>query len=144
MYPSENDAIKMIKAFFDERDRKWEYTNLKGAVVYCRKCEDGIDVSCLRDACHGSFLPWGVFWHAVHILLVNGGKAPRGQANGQGIRLGDQQLPFHSVEGHVAHTVYGKQAGEPVFMRISPIAHILIGSGVCRNQRGDLELVDRP
>ena len=57
-------------------------------------------------------------------------------------RLGDPELSFISVEGHIAHVVYGKKAGNSVFWRITPISCILIWSGVCKAEPGNLLLID--
>lgn len=87
----------------------------------------------ISNFCHGVF-----FWQAVHVIIKNGGSAPRGDA--KGAKLGEKGLPLNSVEGSVANVIYGKHCGDSVFQRISPIAHILIGSGVCADKRGDLEI----
>lgn len=139
MYLTENDAIKKIKIFFAENDNRYTYVNQRNNQVDCKCLDEGIEVTCLADNAHKNFLPWGAFWHAVHIIHVNGGVAIRGNARE---RLGLNALPFNSVEGHVAHAIYGKQRGDSVFSRISPIAHILILAGVCVEQPGDLQLFD--
>lgn len=59
-----------------------------------------------------------------------------------GPKLGDPGLPLSSIEGHVAHTVYGKQVGESVFRRITPIACILIWTGICKAAPGELILIE--
>jgi hypothetical protein len=139
MYLTENDAIKKIMHFFAENGNRYSYVNKKEKQVDCKCLSEGIEVTCLADNAHKNFLPWGVFWHAVHIMHLNGGVASRGDASE---RLGSEALPFSSVEGHVAHVVYGKQREDSVFRRISPIAHILIATGVCVNQDGALQLLD--
>jgi hypothetical protein len=53
-------------------------------------------------------------------------------------RLGDEGLPLDSIEGHIAHVVYGKQIGDSVFRRISPIAAILVWAGICEDEPGEL------
>jgi hypothetical protein len=55
-------------------------------------------------------------------------------------KLGDKGLPLDSIEGHIAHVVYGKQVGETVFRRISPISAILVWSGLCNVSSGELIL----
>ncbi|MGZ5501275.1 MAG: hypothetical protein ACXWEW_09020 [Nitrososphaeraceae archaeon] len=144
MYLSENDSVNKIKNFFLTKENKYSYINQKGNEVTCKCLDDGVEVSCLVDSAHRNFLPWSVFWHAVHIMLINGGKAVRGNATNQGTKLGSIDLPFSSVEGHIAHVVYGKQVGDSVFRRISPVAHILIAAQVCIDQRGDLQLSHYP
>ena len=53
-------------------------------------------------------------------------------------KLGEEKLPLNSVEGHVASQIYGKQPGEWVFRRITPIAAILVWAGICEHRRGAL------
>lgn len=138
MYLSESESIVEIKQFFASRDKKYIYNNQKNNTVTCLMIEDGIEVDCLSDVGHKNFLPWGVFWQAVNIMLVNQGKAKRGLAT---YKLGSNELPCNSIEGHIAKVLYGKVEGNSVFRRMSPIAHILIASGICIDQRGDMELV---
>lgn len=83
-------------------------------------------------------LPWAVFNEAVRLLIRNGGRAPRGDALAG--RLGDRKLPLDSVEGHVAHSVYGKRTGDSTTRRITPIACILIWAGICEHAPGELIL----
>jgi len=138
MMTIESKAVTLVKIFFSENKGRFIYTNQKGNVVNCEVFDDGIIVDCLGNAPHKDFLPWGVFWHAVNVMMENGGKAPRGSAMNS--PLGGKNLPFNSVEGRIANVIYGKQEGEHAFQRISPIAHILKASGVCIDQTGDLEL----
>ncbi len=79
-------------------------------------------------------LPWMVFEETIHILRRQGGRAQRGDA--MGCKLGDPGLPLDSIEGHIAKTVYGKQIGDSVFRRISPVAAILIWAGLCDSAPG--------
>lgn len=97
--------------------------------------DEGIQVSNLRNQ---SLLSWEVFYKTIELLNQNGGKAIKGDAmNG---RLGDSKLPIDSIEGYIAYKVYGKEIGDSVFRRISPISDILIWSGICENDRGLLKL----
>lgn len=73
-------------------------------------------------------------------MIRNRGKAKRGRAMRS--RLGDPDLALDSVEGHVAHVVYGKRVGEVVFRRITPIACILIWAGICEAKPNELSLLD--
>ena len=84
------------------------------------------------------FLPWAVFVEAFKLMKGMGGRAMKGDAMQH--RLGTQGLPIDSVEGHIANRVYGKQTGESVFRRITPIACILIWAGICANEQGYLVL----
>jgi hypothetical protein len=98
--------------------------------------EGGIEVDNLGNQ---PFLPWCVFQEAVCVLIRNQGIAKRGDAMNS--RLGDERLPLNSVEGHIALVVYGKDIGESVFRRITPIACILEWSGICRSEPGKLILL---
>jgi hypothetical protein len=99
--------------------------------------EGGITVSNLPSQ---PFLPWAAFQEAVCALIRQGGRAKRG--NAMHAKLGELELPLDSVEGHVALTVYGKRPGDSVFRRITPIACILIWSGICKAAPGELVLRD--
>jgi hypothetical protein len=72
----------------------------------------------------------------VELLEQLGGAARRGDA--MNARLGEAGLPLDSVEARVAQVVYGKQPGETVFRRITPIACILIWAQICDPQPGQL------
>ena len=85
------------------------------------------------------FLPWAVFQEAVCVMIRAGGSAKRGDAMNH--KLGDPALSLDSVEGHIARVVYGKQFGDTIFRRITPVACILIWSGVCRAVPGELILL---
>ena len=76
----ESTAVAKIKSFFEENGNRFEYDNQARNHVTCRKLEDGIEVDCLADNGHKDFLPWGVFWVAVNVMLENGGIARRGNA----------------------------------------------------------------
>lgn len=56
-------------------------------------------------------------------------------------RLGSPRLPLDSIEGRVALEYYGKQVGDSVFRRITPISRILAWAGVCVNGQGYMELI---
>lgn len=84
------------------------------------------------------FLPWEVFIEAVAIIEKKGGKATKGDAMNS--KLGDPGLPIDSIEGWIAKKIYGKQIGDSVFRRITPIACILVWAGICINNPGELEL----
>jgi hypothetical protein len=57
-------------------------------------------------------------------------------------KLGDDGLPMDSIEGHIAHVVYGKNPGDIIFRRIIPIACILVWAGICENGVGKLILTN--
>lgn len=81
-----------------------------------------------------------VFSEVVHLLERHGGACSKGDAMGG--RLSDARLPLESVEGRVAHVVYGNRVGDSVLRRVSPIAAILAWAGVCENKKGELWLID--
>jgi len=97
----------------------------------------GVNVNTLGAS---RFLSLEVFVATISLLSANiDHQAIKGNAmNGH---LGDELLPFNSVEGHVAKVVYGYQKGDIVFRRITPISKILEISGVCSNGRGFLRLL---
>jgi hypothetical protein len=88
----------------------------------------GIEVDILGGQ---PFLPWAAFQHAVCAMIASGGTALKGDVMGP--RLGDDDLPLNSIEGRIAHRVYGRQPGDAVFKRITPIACILIWAGICEH-----------
>ncbi len=95
--------------------------------------EEGVIVDNLGNL---PLLPWAAFDEAVRVIVRSGGRALRG--NAMQSRLGDPGLPLDSVEGHVAHSVYGKQSGDTVFRRISPMAAILLWAGICHSKPREL------
>ena len=130
------DVKKMIRGRFKEGDSKAAIPLLRGGRTFTAEIvPGGISVSNLAGL---PLLPWSVFEEAVKVMQRNGGKAVRGDAMGS--RLGEPGLPLNSVEGHVAHAVYGRCVGESVFRRITPIACILIWAGICQAAPGTLIL----
>lgn len=99
--------------------------------------KDGIRVDNLASE---PFLPWAVFNAAVWSLSLNGGFATKG--NAMKAKLGDHELPFESVEDHIAHVVYGKERGESGFRRITTVAGILIWARLCENEPNGLRFTD--
>lgn len=109
----------------------------KGGVFQAEWSEEGVIVDCLGAS---KLLPWSVFDEVERLLRENGGAAARGNAM-EGT-LGDEQLPFNSVEGRVANRIYGRNQGQQVFRRISPIANILVWAGLCTHGNGMLQMND--
>lgn len=95
----------------------------------------GIDVDNLGQQPR---LSWDAFEAAVRCLEECGGRAARGDA--MNARLGEAALPLNSVEGYVAHAVYGRRVGQAVFRRITPLACLLIWAGFCEATPGELKL----
>jgi hypothetical protein len=97
----------------------------------------GISVSNLGNQ---PFLPWEVFEETIKLLKEKNGCALKGDA--MNYKLGETGLPIDSIEGRIAFKFYGKQLGQTVFRRITPIACILVWAGLCVNQRGKLILLN--
>ena len=85
------------------------------------------------------FLPWEVFHEAICVLIRSGGTAKRGDA--MKYKLGDPELAFDSIEGHVAQVVYGKKQCDTIFRRITPIVCVLVWAGLCSSNKGKVTLL---
>ncbi|MEX2720361.1 MAG: hypothetical protein Q6362_002945 [Candidatus Wukongarchaeota archaeon] len=134
----ENKIVAIIKSRFEEIGNPAQISLLRGDGFFEAKMfDDGIYVDNLGTQ---PFLPWTVFTETFSLLKKEGGKAKKG--NPMGPRLGEKALPFNSIEGHIAYTVYGKKEGDSVFRRTTPIVNILIWAGICKKKIGDLELLD--
>ena len=129
-------VVEAITRRLRETAGQAEIPLLRGGIFTAELTEGGVQVDNLGAQ---PFLPWAVFQEAVCLLIRKGGRATRGDA--MNCRLGDPGLSLDSVEGHIAHVVYGKRPGDSVFRRITPIACILIWAGVCKAARGELMLV---
>lgn len=130
------EIINIIKKKFDEVGNPARIPLIRGNETFKAEIsEDGIIVDNLGNQPH---LKWNVFTEAVSILKANGGKAIKGDAMNS--RLGERGLPLDSVEGHIAHKVYGTKEGNYVFRRITPIACILIWAQICQHKPGKLIL----
>jgi len=129
------DVITAITRKFGETGSPARIPKIRDGYFTGTLRPDGVEVDNLGSQ---PFLPWAVFEEAVSLLVRKGGCARKG--NAMGPRLGDPDLPLDSIEGHVAHVVYGKRPGDSVFRRIAPIACILIWAGVCENAPGALIL----
>jgi endonuclease-3 len=131
----EISAVEAIKRKFGAEGQRVEIPLLKGKPFVAFITVAGVIVD---DLGAQSLLPWIVFEEAINILSLNGGHAERGDAMNS--RLGEAGLPLDSIEGHIAHVVYGKEIGESVFRRISPIAAILVWAGICESAPRELIL----
>jgi hypothetical protein len=130
----EFDVINLIKNKFNEVGNPARVPLIRGNETFKAEIsKDGIIVDNLGNQPH---LKWNVFTEAVSILKANGGKAKKGDAMKS--KLGEKGLPLNSIEGHIAHTVYGYQEGDTVFRRITPIACILIWAKICQHKPGEL------
>jgi hypothetical protein len=130
-------AVEAIKSRFAETGSPTLIPLLKSGEFIAELTVEGVKVDNLGNQ---PFLPWAVFQEAVCALIHNGGHAERG--NAMEAKLGDNDLPLDSVEGHIAQVVYGKRLGESVFRRITPIACILIWAGICDAAPHELILRD--
>ena len=128
-------AIEQIRNKFQNINDPLSIPLLKGGSFSARIVDQGIEVDNLGNQ---PFLPWSAFQEAICVLIRNGGRAPRGDA--MNAVLGDPNLPIDSIEGHIAHVVYGKQVGDSVFRRVTPIACILIWAGLCKPEPKELVL----
>jgi hypothetical protein len=84
-------------------------------------------------------LGWEAFDAAVEVVINNGGKAKKGNAQ-SGAKLGTVKLMLNSVEGYIAHKVHGVQEGETAFSAGFVICAILDWAGICRNEKGYLKI----
>jgi len=85
-------------------------------------------------------LVWEAFDAAVEVVIQNGGKAKKGNAQSGG-KLGSDKLPLDSVEGYIAHKVHGAELGMTAFGPGFVIAAVLDWADICRNERGYLTIV---
>ena len=129
------DVLPKIKGKLSDHNGQAIIPLQRGGHFIAILIERGIEVDNLGNQ---PFLPWCVFQEAVCVMIRNQGIAIRG--NAMNARLGDEGLPLDSVEGHIASVVYGKQIGDSVFRRITPIACILVWAGICRSAPGKLIL----
>lgn len=133
----ENSVAEIIKNRFGSKDTAdIPYIN-KNETFEAKYTDDGIIVNNLGSQ---PLLPWKVFAETINLLIRKNGKASKGDAMAG--KLGEEKLPIDSVEGYIAYKIYGKQLGESVFRRITPIACILIWAGFVDNQPGYLVLSD--
>lgn len=130
------NIINRIKSRFDEVGNPARIPLLKGCRTF--KAEFSTDGIYVDNLGNQPFLCWDAFIEAVSILKAKGGRAKKGDAMKS--KLGEQDLPLNSVEGHVAHAVYEYQEGDYVFRRITPIACILIWANICQHKPGELIL----
>lgn len=131
-------AVETIKESFQIFNHPIKIPLQKGRSFKAYMTDDGIMVSNLSMQ---PLLPWAVFEETVRLLVQKGGRAYKG--NAMDYRLGEEGLPFDSIEGHLANKIYGNRAGKSVFRRISPISAILVWAGICVSEPGELALKDQ-
>lgn len=132
----ESNVVNKLKEKFAKRGDQITIPLLRDNKTFLAELSsDGIFVDNLGSS---PFLSWNVFIEAVELIRRLGGEASKGDAMGS--KLGDVGLPINSVEGYVAHKIYGKEIGDSVFRRITPIACILVWADICINKPGQLVL----
>ena len=135
------EAVDTVRHRFASAGNTVKIPNRLGEVFTATLVDGGVQVDNLvPPSGPSSFIPWAAFQEAVCILIRNGGRAKRGDA--MRARLGDPDLPLDSVEGHVAHVVYGHPLGRAVFRRIVPVDGILVWAGICEVAPNELILRD--
>jgi hypothetical protein len=87
----------------------------------------------------GNQLGWEAFDAAVEVVMNNGGKAKKGNAQ-SGAKLGYVKLMINSVEGYIAHKVHGVQEGETAFGAGFAICAILDWAEICKNEKRSLSI----
>jgi hypothetical protein len=128
-------AVETIKQKFQQKDVPLQIPLEKGNSFEATMLEEGISVNNLGTQ---PVLPWRVFEEATNVIKRNEGRATKGDA--MKYKLGAKGLALDSVEGHIAHVVYGQEIGDTVFRRISPISAILVWAGLCDTDSGELIL----
>ncbi len=129
-------VVSVIKRKFQESGSPMKIPMQRGGTFSAELTPEGIRVDNLGNQ---SILPWIVFQEAICVLIRNGGRVRRGDA--MNAQLGEPDLSLDSIEGHIAHVVYGKKIGDSVFRRITPIAAILVWAGICEAAPGELILL---
>jgi hypothetical protein len=130
----EEYAIEQIKLLFGDGTQSISIPDERSGNFEARKTKDGIMVEKLGSE---PFLPWAVFTNTIRLLNEKGGRARKGSAQNSA-RLGDPDLPFDSIEGFIAQSVYGKTRGISVLRRITHISGIMRAAKICKSERGYL------
>lgn len=134
--PFVKEKMDMLKKELYKASQPIEVPLLKeGQFFTVTSSSEGVYVSNLHSS---PFLPWSVFEETIILLLTENGIVTKGDAMKS--RLGDANLPMNSIEGHIAHKVYGKEKGDSVFRRISPIVGILRWADICMSDGRNLLL----
>lgn len=131
-------AIRKIKEKLNESEGKATVTLYSGDG--CDICFDGNGKGLVSSKIPpANQLVWEAFDAAVEVVINNGGKAKKGNAQ-SGAKLGSEKLMINSVEGYIAHKVHGVQEGETAFGPGFVIAAILDWAEICKNERGYLSI----
>lgn len=111
--------------------------NFLATPVICGETLTGVNVTNLGAE---AFLPMDVFVATLSLLyLSDDHQAAKGAA--MRAPLGQPGMELDTIEGHVAHLVFGTPQGNYALQRITPISRILEWTGVCENGRGYLRLM---
>lgn len=112
--------------------------SFRATPVICGEMLTGVNVNNLGE--NNGFLPMDVFVATLSLLYLSPNhRADKGSA--QAAPLGQPRMELNTIEGHVAHLVFGTPHGNYALQRITPISRILEWAGVCENGRGYLRLV---
>ncbi len=128
-------AVEVIKQKFERTGHQVIIPLQKGHSFKAVMTDEGIMVDNLGNQ---PLLPWIVFEDVIDLLVRVGGRAENG--NAMTCKLGDEGLPLDSIEGHVAHEIYGKEVGVSITRRISPISAVLVWAKLCDAAPGELIL----
>lgn len=130
------EGIKRIEEKFSKSGQSDKIPLLRGQrTFHAELTEGGILVNNLGTQ---PFLPWKVFQESLDLLIRSDGVVDRGDAMNH--KLGEPELSFDSLEGHIAKVVYGKMEGDSVFRRVTPIVCILVWAGICETAPGQVIL----
>ena len=132
---NERSAINKIKLKFEEMDRVVIIPIQGGSFFSARMIGQGIMVDNLGFY---PLLPWTVFAEVINFLIRNNGRAE--EEFSMSARIGDEGLSLETVEGHIAHVIYGKNVRDVIFRRVSSISAILVWAGVCVTVNDELIL----
>lgn len=111
--------------------------NFRATPVICGEMLTGVNVDNLGN---DPFLPMDVFVATLSLLyLSTNHQAAKGTA--RGARIGQPGMELDTIEGHVAHLVFGTPVGNYAFQRITPVSRILEWAGVCEIGPGYLRLI---
>ncbi|CAG5072941.1 hypothetical protein DYBT9623_04477 [Dyadobacter sp. CECT 9623] len=134
-------GIARIKEQLGEKNHVVTIPLMKAGQSFTAKWDDrGVWVDNLDKQ---PLLPWAVFETAIELMIEKDSKN-RGahvlKGNAVGHRLGTSAFPLDSIEGRVAHVVFGKKIEQTAFRKISAIVGVLSFAGICTNGRGYVTL----
>jgi hypothetical protein len=131
----EKEIIRIISLKFDGKNKAKTPLLKRNYYFDTELVKGGINISKLGN---NPFLVWDVFVETVKLLERLGGIAKKGDTMLFGLE--EKGLDLNTIEKYIAAKIYNKKNGEKVFRRITPIANILIWTGICENMPGKLKL----